>query len=748
MNEKQRGGRPIAAPRLGLIPWSLVCVWWLLAVVAADFSAASAWGQSRADSTILRQPGSADGARGDSGAAVDAGTGTGTGAGAGADEPAIRTGDEALAAPQVWRAAHVHSLLTLAIGVLIVLIGIIGFKMNAFLALIVAALVVSLMSQGAWTDKVTRVGAEFGASAGRLGLVIALAAVIGQSFLASGCAERVVGFFVSCLGEKRMPTALCGSSFVLGIPVFFDTVFYLMVPLARSAFLRTRSRYLACLLAVVAGGVATHTLVPPTPGPLLVGANLGVDLGTLLVVGSCIGVVAAMAGMVFGFFADRWMTIPVRWLDDPNTESEAKHTHAAQSLPSLGLAVLPLGLPVALIAGATILTTWADQEGQAKFQVERPADWRGLQAVMVAPTPLNAELWSRSVSVERPSAEASLTESPAAEPGLAAAATPSVSGVSGVVGAVVPEFVVEPQTLLSAQRVLPRLVGLLAQAESPEVQALSASSSDAEYVASLNRLLARRDLYDESVFLGVRFSAATRKLLSESRQRLPVAQVERLNRLLLEDTFPGLVGPHVWETPMRQVATWSSIFGDANLALLIAAVLALWIEKRQRRIGWAVLGGEVEKALASAGVIILITAAGGAFGAMLNVAQVGETIREVFSQYSRSGLSLIVLAFAISSLLKIAQGSSTVAMITASGMLASVANPEVLGCHPVYMATAIGGGSLFGSWMNDSGFWIFAKMGYLTTEEALRTWTPCLAVVGFTAGVMSVLLAWLLPMVG
>ncbi len=715
MNEKQRGGRPTTAPRLGLIPWSLVCVWGLFAMVAAEFSAASAWGQSRADSTILRQPGSAAGARGDVASTAGAQTDAGARADAGAQIRSgaqARAGDEALAAPQVWRAAHVHSLLTLAIGVLIVLIGIIGFKMNAFLALIVAALVVSLMSQGAWTDKVTRVGAEFGASAGRLGLVIALAAVIGQSFLASGCAERVVAFFVGCLGEKRMPTALCGSSFVLGIPVFFDTVFYLMVPLARSAYLRTRSRYLACLLAVVAGGTATHTLVPPTPGPLLVGANLGVDLGTLLVVGSCIGVFAAMAGMVFGFFADRWMTVPVRWLDDPNMDDEAKHTHAPQSepsaglaLPSLGLAVLPLGLPVALIAGATILTTWADQEGQAKFQVERPADWRGLQAVMVAPTPLNAELWSRSVSVE-------------------------------------------PQTLLSAERVLPRLVGMLAPAELPEGQSLSASQSDGEFVANLNRLLARRDLYDESVFLGVRFSAATKKLLSENRQRLPLAQVERLNRLLLEDTFPGLVAPHVWETPMRQVATWASIFGDANLALLIAAVLALWIEKRQRRIGWAVLGGEVEKALASAGVIILITAAGGAFGAMLNVAQVGETIREVFSQYSRSGLSLIVLAFAISSLLKIAQGSSTVAMITASGMLASVANPEVLGCHPVYMATAIGGGSLFGSWMNDSGFWIFAKMGYLTTEEALRTWTPCLAVVGFTAGVMSVLLAWLLPLVG
>jgi H+/gluconate symporter-like permease len=132
---------------------------------------------------------------------------------------------------------------------------------------------------------------------------------------------------------------------------------------------------------------------------------------------------------------------------------------------------------------------------------------------------------------------------------------------------------------------------------------------------------------------------------------------------------------------------------------------------------------------------------------MLNVAQVGDAIRDIFSQYSQSGLGLLVLAFAVSSLLKFAQGSSTVAMITASGMLASMASPDVLGCHPVYMATAIGGGSLFGSWMNDSGFWIFAKMGYLTTEESLKTWTPCLAIVGFTGGVMSVLLAWLLPLV-
>ncbi|MBL8856318.1 MAG: hypothetical protein JNK57_20295, partial [Planctomycetaceae bacterium] len=202
------------------------------------------------------------------------------------------------ARPFVLTAAHVHSLVTLCVGVLIVLIGIIGLKLNAFLALIVAALVVSLMSAGEWSEKVARVGSEFGGFAGRLGLVIALAAIIGQSFLASGCAERIVNVFVKILGEKRTPFALCGSGYIVGIPVFFDTVFYLLVPLARSAYLKAKGRYLACLLAVVAGGTATHTMVPPTPGPLLVASNLGVNVGTMLIVGSVISVFAASAGMI------------------------------------------------------------------------------------------------------------------------------------------------------------------------------------------------------------------------------------------------------------------------------------------------------------------------------------------------------------------------------------------------------------------------------------------------------------------
>ena len=77
-----------------------------------------------------------------------------------------------------------------------------------------------------------------------------------------------------------------GSGFVLSVPVFFDKVFYLLVPLARSMHRRTGKQYLKYILAIAAGGAITHTLVPPTPGPLMIASNLGVDLGMMILVGT------------------------------------------------------------------------------------------------------------------------------------------------------------------------------------------------------------------------------------------------------------------------------------------------------------------------------------------------------------------------------------------------------------------------------------------------------------------------------
>jgi GntP family gluconate:H+ symporter len=170
---------------------------------------------------------------------------------------------------------------------------------------------------------------------------------------------------------------------------------------------------------------------------------------------------------------------------------------------------------------------------------------------------------------------------------------------------------------------------------------------------------------------------------------------------------------------------------------------------RQRHLTLNQLGQATEDALMSGGIIILITAGGGAFGAMLGTAGVGEAVEQAVSQGGQAaGFLLLAVGFFVASVMKIAQGSGTVSMITTAGMLAAMnPTPELLGFHPVYLATAIGSGSVVGSWMNDSGFWVVARMSGLTEVEALKSWTLLLVLLGITAFGITLLAAWLLPLV-
>lgn len=446
-------------------------------------------------------------------------------------------------------------ILILLLGIIIVVGLIVGLRINAFVALIAAAIVISILSPGEWSTKITRVATAFGTTAGSIGIVIAMAAVIGVTMMNSGAADRVVQAFIRLLGQERGSPALAASGFMLSIPVFFDTVFYLLIPLARSLFTQTKRNYLTYVVAIAAGAAATHALVPPTPGPLIIAENLSVDLGTMILVGITVALPAAILGLMYAGWLNRRMTVPMR--DVPGVDTDAT---VLDKLPGLGFSVLPIVLPIFLIAGKTVF--------------------------------------------------------------------------------------------------------------------------------------------------------------------LP---------LLDNDTI---------------LARWIIVLGDPNMALLLAAAVSTAVYIQMRRPSRENLGKLIEQSLMSGGLIILITAAGGTFGAMLKEAQIGPAISDLFAGASgTSGLGMLILGFGIASLLKFAQGSSTVAMITASAMLAAMITPEQdLGFNVVYLGTAIGAGSLVGSWMNDSGFWIYSKMSGLTEVETLKSWSALLVILGISAGLMSVILSLLLPL--
>ena len=157
----------------------------------------------------------------------------------------------------------------------------------------------------------------------------------------------------------------------------------------------------------------------------------------------------------------------------------------------------------------------------------------------------------------------------------------------------------------------------------------------------------------------------------------------------------------------------------------------------------------VETSLMGAGVVILIVAAGGAFGAMLQAAQLGPAIQGMFVDGSRA-LGLYASSSSrlqSRSCLKIAQGSSTVAMITAGRN--DGGDDQGASRFPFTSSTSVRRsrrGSLVGSWMNDAGFWVFSKIGGVTEVETLKSWTPLSAIVGATSMIVTLVLALVFPL--
>src|SRR5437870_7411296 len=466
--------------------------------------------------------------------------------------------------------ARMPPTLILLVGMATILAGIVLLRLNAFLALIIAAIVVSLLAPGEPAVKIARVAEGFGRTAGTVGIVIALAAITGKAMTDSGAADRIVNGFLALLGEKRGATALCSTGYILSIPVFFDTVFYLLVPLARSMYGRTNRNYLKYLLAIAAGAGATHTLVPPTPGPLAIAGTLGVDLGTMVLVGIVVALPAAGAGLLFAGWVDRRMPVVPQRPAALAVGASAVTAPTPQRLPGLVPSILPIILPVLLISSHTVVVSMTARPG------------------------LHVAMWSA-------------------------------------------------------------------------------------------------------------------------------------------------------------LAPYTAVIGNPNLALLLGTGIALWVYARQRRVSRADLAEMVETSLMSAGVMILIIAASGGFGVALQATEIGSVIERAFvgqaaASGTGSGLVFLFLGFGVASLIKLAQGSSTVAMITTASMLAAMLPAGRLPFRTVYVATAIASGSLVGTWMNDSGFWLFSQLGGVTEVETLKSWTPVLAIVGLTAMVTTLVLALLMPL--
>jgi len=266
-------------------------------------------------------------------------------------------------------------ILIISIGTIVVLFCIVVLKLHAVISLLLAAIVTSLLTspeliynyalhngiseQEAFSMSTLGIGKRlavaFGNTSGKIGILIAFASIIGTSLMKSGAAERIVRGLIQLFGKKNTSLAMLSGSFTLAIPVFFDTVFYLMIPIVKSIGVRNPKKFGLYLMAVIAGGVMAHSLVPPTPGPLFVAEEMGIDLGTMIIAGLVVGIITVSGGYAYSVWATKKWDLPMRDTPDISISDLKKFSdQEKKDLPGLWISIFPILLPILLITGNTI----------------------------------------------------------------------------------------------------------------------------------------------------------------------------------------------------------------------------------------------------------------------------------------------------------------------------------------------------------------------------------------------------------
>ncbi|HEX5690027.1 MAG TPA: SLC13 family permease, partial [Roseiflexaceae bacterium] len=263
-----------------------------------------------------------------------------------------------------------HPVVILVLSIAFLFLLIIRWKINAFAALITAAIFIGVLSPTVPIAEVLdEVGQRFGRVVGQIGIAIAMAAIVGQCLMESGAADRITRRFVTMFGEKYASLSLVASGYVLAVPVFSDTVFYLLIPLARAMSVRMGGKnYVLYALSIAAGGSTTHVFVPPTPGPLVMASTLSIDLGIVILVGLAVAVPVALACWLYAIFIDRKLNISIREAPGmPLAELEKIATRPESELPGFWISMFPILLPVLLITTNTVAGVVA--EGSTVAQV-------------------------------------------------------------------------------------------------------------------------------------------------------------------------------------------------------------------------------------------------------------------------------------------------------------------------------------------------------------------------------------------
>lgn len=242
-------------------------------------------------------------------------------------------------------------LLWLTLGAIALLLTLILWaKLHAFLALMLSSMALGLAAGMAPTKLLKSIQAGFGEALGFIAVVVALGAMIGQFLEHSGGGRKLAEWLLGKFGRDRAAWAVLTAAFLIGLPIFFEVGFIILVPLAWSLARESKRSLLFYALPIACALTVTHAMVPPHPAPSAAAQLLGADLGKTILYGILVSIPMAIAGgIMYGLWIAGKVFVPV-------PEIASRHSESADTAdaPSVPLVLLLLLLPVLMIFASTI----------------------------------------------------------------------------------------------------------------------------------------------------------------------------------------------------------------------------------------------------------------------------------------------------------------------------------------------------------------------------------------------------------
>ncbi|WPP49350.1 GntP family permease [Catalinimonas niigatensis] len=239
------------------------------------------------------------------------------------------------------------TLLFILLAFAFIIIAIIKFEIHPFLALFVGAIFYGLLAGMPAALIIQSISEGFGGVLGSIGLLILFGVIIGTFLEKTGGAFIIAQKILAWIGEKSVMLAMMVTGYILSIPVFGDSTFIMLNPINKSLSFKGKLPYAATTIALTLGVTASHSLVPPTPGPIAAAGILEADLGMVILWGFIISSVS----LIPCFFYAKYFTSRIKLIPQ---FAEVEKTTEIKKYPSIGKAFLPIIVPLLLIVLASI----------------------------------------------------------------------------------------------------------------------------------------------------------------------------------------------------------------------------------------------------------------------------------------------------------------------------------------------------------------------------------------------------------